>query len=95
MKRLVWILFAAYGLFQAITDGTSRAFVSDLVPEERRATAIGVYHTFAGLAALPASIIAGELWDHVSVQAAFLYGTVLAIIAALFLIILVKEKKNQ
>jgi len=54
-------LFAVYGLFYAIEDSQSKAFIADLEPE-RRATAIGVYNFVTGTLYLPASLIAGALW---------------------------------
>jgi MFS family permease len=77
----VWALFAVYGLYQGLTDGTSRALVVDLVPAELRATALGVYSMAIGLAALPASVIAGLLWQRVGPAAPFFYGGVMAALA--------------
>ncbi len=76
------ILFALYGLVYALVEGTQRAFVSDLASAELRGTALGTLHTCIGLAALPASLIAGTLWQHIDPAATFLYGCVLGLIAA-------------
>ena len=59
----LFLLFGAYGLFYALTEGAERALVADLAPAHRRATALGVYHFVVGAAALPASIICGSLWQ--------------------------------
>ncbi len=77
----LWLLFAVYGLYQGLTDGTSRALVVDLVSPELRGTALGVYAMVTGLAALPASVIAGLLWQRVSPAAPFLYGAAMAALA--------------
>jgi MFS family permease len=82
----VWVLFAIYGLYQGLTDGTSRAFIVDLVPPERRATTLGVYAMATGLLAFPASVIAGLLWQRVGPPAPFFYGAVMAAISALGLL---------
>ncbi len=79
---LIWPLFVVYGIYQGLTDGVSRAFVVDLVPGPQRATAIGIYSTAIGLAAFPASLIAGLLWQHLGPAAPFCYGAVMAAIAA-------------
>ena len=63
-------LFAAYGLFYAIEDSQSRAFIADVEPE-RRATAIGVYNFVTGVLYLPASLVAGALW---AVAPGFAFG---------------------
>ena len=55
------VLFALYGVFYAIEDSQSKAFIADLEPE-RRATAVGVYNFVTGVLYLPASLIAGALW---------------------------------
>src|SRR5262249_33641304 len=66
-----WALFGVYGLYFGLTEGTERAFVSDLVPASRRGTAFGWYYLAVGLGALPASLLFGELWDRVSSRVAF------------------------
>lgn len=83
----VWVLFALYGIPYAATEGMSRAFVVDLVPEELRATAIGGYTFALGLAALPASLVAGMLWDAVSPAAPFTLSACLMAVAAIALIV--------
>jgi MFS family permease len=87
----IWLLFAAYGIYYGIVEGVARAFVADLVPVEKRGTAYGFYHGVVGLTLLPASLIAGWLWDAVSPAAPFYFGAGLAFIAMLGLLALVRE----
>ena len=87
----VWLLFAGYGLYYGIVEGAARAFVADLVPEEKRGTAYGLYHGVVGVALLPASLIAGWLWQAVSPAAPFYFGAGLAFIAMLGMMTLVRE----
>lgn len=75
------ILFAVYGISFALVEGNQRAFAADFVAEPLRGTALGVFHTAISLAALPAGIIAGVLWNY-NTQVPFVYGAVLAIIAS-------------
>jgi len=56
--------------------------VTDLVPAPLRATAQGTYATAVGLALLPASVVAGVLWQAVGPWAPFAYGAALAALAA-------------
>ena len=77
-----WPLFAVYGLFHALTDGSLRAIVADLVPAERAGTAFGLYHGTVGLMALPASVIMGLIWSTYGAPAAFGLGAALALVAA-------------
>ncbi len=87
----VWLLFVAYGIYYGIVEGAARAFVADLVPAERRGTAYGLYHGVVGLSLLPASLVAGWLWDTVSPAAPFYLGASLAFAAMLALATLIKE----
>ncbi len=86
-----WICMAVYGIYYGLTEGTARAFVADLVPPEQRGTAFGVYHAAVGLAALPASLLAGVLWQGLGgwrgfgPAAPFVLGGALALVAALLL----------
>jgi MFS family permease len=73
-----WILFGLYGLYYGLANGTMRAYVADLVKEERRATAFGIYHGAVGLTALPASLIFGWLWQSAGEPVAFGFGAMLA-----------------
>ncbi len=73
-------LFASYGIVKAILEGNQRAFVADLAPEEAKATALGAFHTSVGLASLPASVLAGFLWNF-SPSHTFTYGGILSSLA--------------
>ena len=59
----LWWLFALYGVYYGLTHGTAKALVADLVPEDRRGTAYGLLHGALALLDLPASVIAGLLWQ--------------------------------
>ena len=86
---VVW--FIIYGISMAILDGNQRAFVADLVPSEKRGTALGLFNAIVGIAVLPASIIAGFLWQFVNPQAPFLVAAVISLIASAGLIIFVRK----
>ena len=75
-------LFLLYGVVYALLEGNQRAYVADLAPQGLQGTALGVYHTLVGLAALPSSVVAGLLWE-VRPLYTFLYGAAMAIAAAL------------
>jgi len=87
----VWLLFACYGLYYGIVEGVARAFVADLVTEEKRGTAYGLYHGVVGLTLLPASLLAGWLWQAYSPAAPFYFGAGLAFIAMLGIMALIRE----
>lgn len=71
-----------YGVYYGMTQGAAKALVADIVGERRRATAYGLYNMTTGLTLLPASYIAGFLWQTVTPDAAFYFGGVSAVIAA-------------
>ncbi len=84
----VWALFMIYGLFYGLTEAPEKALVAAAAPADRRGAAFGAYHFSVGLAALPASLLFGLLWQQVSVAAAFGAGAALALIAALAMMML-------
>lgn len=88
----MWVLFAAYGIYYGIVEGAVKAFVADLVPAERRGTAYGYYNGLVGLMLLPASVLAGWLWDAVNPAVPFYFGAGLAFLAMVGMIFVLKEK---
>ncbi|MDQ0586262.1 MFS transporter [Variovorax paradoxus] len=87
--QLIALLFVFYGLYQGMFRAVGKAFASDFVPEQLRASGIGWYSATVGLLELVASIVAGLLWDHVGHAAVFLYGAVFAVVGAGALLVLV------
>ena len=85
----MWALFLAYGVYFGLTEGAEKALVTDLVPASKRGTAFGWYNFTVGLAALPASVVFGIVWDRFSPAAAFGMGATLAGVAAVGLMLVV------
>ena len=83
----VWMLYAMYGVYYGLAYGTAKAMVADLVPAELRGTAYGTYNATLGLLDLPASLIAGLLWQGIGPSAPFLFGAGMALIAAVLMIL--------
>ena len=67
----------------AATEGSGRALTAEIVPKERHGLAFGLYNTAIAITALPASVIAGWLWDKYSPAAAFNFGWITAVAAIL------------
>lgn len=86
-KLVLIMLFALYGLYSAATDGVQKALVSDLIDKDKRGTGLGIYNCLVGLTLLPASVIAGLLYDHINNRAPFYYGAILALLAAISMIV--------
>jgi MFS family permease len=90
----VWqiaVLYVIYGAYYALTEGVGKALVADLTPESARGAAFGAYHMAIGLTALPASVLAGVLWQGVGAWAGFgpaapfLFGAALTGVAGVLL----------
>lgn len=93
MASTPWVivgLFIAYGIYYGTAEGVGRALVADMVPAEKRGTAYGLYHGAVGISVLPASVIAGWLWQSINPAAPFFFGAALAAIASIGLVTLVK-----
>lgn len=88
----IWILFALYGIYFALTEGVEKAFVSDLSPKEYQGTAFGLFNLAIGIAAFPSSVIFGFIYQGLGAKVAFIYGASLAILSSI-LILFVKEKR--
>jgi MFS family permease len=84
-------LYLCYGAYYGLTMGTAKAMVADLVPVRLRGTAYGSYHALVGIIDLPASLIAGLLWQGIGSwqgfgpAAPFYFGAATALAAALLL----------
>ncbi|MFT3788585.1 MAG: MFS transporter [Tepidisphaeraceae bacterium] len=92
----IWPLMATYGLYQALTEGVSKAMIADAVPKSQRAGAIGMYYTIAGLAQLAGSVIAGLTWNYRigPLLAPFAIGTAFALAGAAMLSIVSRPKAD-
>lgn len=90
-----WLFFAVYGVAIAILDVVPRALVAHFSLPEKRATAFGYYHTTVGLMALPATAIAGLLWDSFNSAAAFTYGAAISLSVLILFMLFVREPKKS
>lgn len=88
-------LFLAYSFYYALTEGIGRALIADLVPSSLRATAMGTYATATGVALLPASVIAGALWEGVGPWAPFAFGATLAGVSAILLFVYLPGRNGR
>ncbi|MGZ6028737.1 MAG: MFS transporter [Myxococcaceae bacterium] len=93
-RNAVIAIFLLYGLYYGLTEPVERAWVADLVPERLRGTAFGLYHGVIGLAALPASVLFGVLWQRFGAPVAFLTGAVLAAAAAVLLFLAPEQGRS-
>jgi len=83
----VWFFFAIYGIYYALTEGVIKAWIADLAPRESRASVFGVLNWVVGVAAFPASFVAGWMWQRYSPAAPFALSSVLAAVAGSLLLL--------
>ena len=81
--------FVLYGLQKAALETVQKTYTSELCPDRFRATSLGVFQMAIGICALPASLIAGFLWDNINMRAPFYLSLVLSL-AACFMLLFVK-----
>lgn len=87
-------LFMMYGLYSALVDGSQKAMISDIVNKDLRGTGFGIYHAILGITLLPASLIAGLLYDKVGSNAPFYFGSIMALTATALMTIFAVSKKR-
>ncbi len=89
------VLFAAYGVYIALTAGIERAFLAEISPKELKGTVLGLHSSLVGIALLPASVVAGFLWDTVSPSAPFYLAGVLAFASAAAILFILRTDKGK
>jgi MFS family permease len=90
-----WVLFGAYGVFMAFTEGVWKAYLGELAPSQARGAVYGAFNAVIGLAALPASLLAGWFWDAFSHRAPFYFGALMALLASLVLSFLTRKVSTR
>ncbi|MCL1819453.1 MAG: MFS transporter [Oscillospiraceae bacterium] len=88
------LMFVMYGAYTAMTTGVERAYIAEIAPPELKGTMLGLQSTVAGIALLPASIIAGALWNAFGAAVPFIFGAVLSLAAAFVLMVFMRDAKR-
>jgi MFS family permease len=87
-----WVLFIIYGIYFGLSEGVEKAFVADMVPQNKRGTAFGLYNLAFGITVFPASLLFGWVWYAVNASTAFLASAIVSFLA-IGLLTTVKAKK--
>lgn len=87
-------LFALYGLYTATTDGIQKAFIADNIDPNKQGTGMGIYNALLGITLLPASLIAGILYDKVDSSVPFYFGALTAFLSAILMLIFARKTKS-
>jgi len=88
-----WALFIIYGTYFGLTEGVEKAFVADMVPENKRGTAYGLYNLAFGITVFPASLLFGLAWNQFGATTAFLASAFVSV-AAILLLTTVRADKS-
>lgn len=81
---------------EGFTDEVQKALVSDLVDKNKKGTGLGMYNALLGITLLPASLIAGLLYDKINSSIPFYFGAITAVLSALLMVVFVVTKpKNR
>jgi membrane protein insertase Oxa1/YidC/SpoIIIJ len=78
---MLWGLWGVYGVYMAMSEGVGKAYISNLVVQEHRAMAIGLFYTVTGVVTFFSSMIAGLLWQSLGASSPFYFGGLLAVVA--------------
>jgi len=79
-------LFMLAGVETGAIDAVERAYAADLLSENNRGTGFGVLSTVNGIGDFVSSVVAGVFWTLISSNSAFVYGAILATVAAITLV---------
>jgi MFS family permease len=83
---IFFVLFALYGIYQAATDGVSKAWISNIVDRNHTATAIGTYTGLQSICALLASSICGFLWFQFGATVTFVVTAIATVLVTIYLL---------
>jgi hypothetical protein len=81
----LWTVSIFYGLCAGMSEGAERANISDYASPRERGTAFGWYHLMVGIAAIPAGLLFGSIWQFQGAPMAFFFAGSLAALSALLL----------
>jgi len=93
--EVVIVAFMLYGFTNGLSEPAEKALVADYAPADQRGTSFGFYHGVVGLCALPASLAFGILWDVYGATLAFMFDSILALMATFVFIALVPNQGRR
>lgn len=90
-RSMLFLVFILYGAHKGALEPVQKTFVSELAPCEFRASCLGGFQMVIGLCALPASFIAGVLWEVVGMFAPFAVSLALTTVSGIMLLFIKKH----
>jgi MFS family permease len=88
-------LFFLYGIYAAATEGISKAWITNLIPKDHTATAIGTFAAFQSICTLLASSITGIIWFQWGASAAFFTTATATVLVVLYMLFAVKGVRGK
>jgi len=92
---VIGLLFVFYGTYQGIFRAVGKAMAVDFIPQELRASGIGLYSSAIGLSSLVASIVGGQLWVRINPAATFIYGAIFAFLGGILLFLMTSNRLSN
>jgi len=89
-QMMIIPVFVLYGVHKGALEPVQKTFVSELAPQDFRASCLGGFQMVIGLCALPASLIAGVLWDSLGIFSPFYLSLFLTVISGVMLLFVKK-----
>lgn len=91
---LLLLPFLLYGVYQAASQGATKAWVVDLAPKEAKGTAIGVFAMVSGVSLLVGNLLAGAIWDLAGPQPMLLTMAGFSLLSVVALFVLGKKGRT-
>ncbi len=89
-RLFILLVFVLFGAHKAALEPVQKTLTCELAPSPFRASCLGAFQMIIGLAALPASVVAGFLWEAIGPAAPFAFSLALTALSSL-LLLFVKE----
>ncbi len=83
-KAMVYGAFVLYGIFPSLTEGVSKAWISNITVKEKLGTAIGFFTGVGSIFTLLSSIIAGYIWSIWGPEVMFAFASAGAVVVFLY-----------
>ena len=90
-RMMIIFIFILYGAHKGALEPVQRTFVCELAPPEFRASCLGGFQMIIGLCALPASFVAGVLWDTLGFLVPFYLSLILTLVSGIMLLFIKKR----
>jgi MFS family permease len=91
-KMTIILAFIFYGLHRGAIEPVQKTLVAELAPSAYKASSLGGFQMVTGLCALPASLIAGILWEKTGIFVPFYFSLGLTVVACFMMMFLREEK---